>query len=107
MQVRCEYMGCGVDAAFAWALRDTAKFLRAIKYNWETDERGGETVQSSCGLCRASLRDDCAGQVLDDYSPYLLTSFLDELMASDNAEAYYDIMEGEAVELGYHTAYIE
>ena len=45
--------------------------------------------------------ESCTGQVPDDYSPYLYTAFMDELMASDNAEAYYDLM----AELGYHSDY--
>jgi len=46
-------------------------------------------------------------QVLPDYSNFLLTYFLDLMATSGNAEAYYDILEGESVELGYHTDYVE
>jgi len=87
-QVQCEWLGCGVESGVAWTLRNTAQFHRAIKYNWDTDDRGGE-------------------KVLADYSPYLLTYFLDEMMASGNQEAYYQLVEGESVELGYHTEYVE
>ena len=46
-------------------------------------------------------------QVLLDYSNFLFTYFLDLMAASGNAEAFYDILEGESVELGYHTDYVE
>lgn len=87
-QVKCEWLGCGEGSAVAWALKNTAEFLQAVKFTWDTPDRGGE-------------------KVLLDYSNFLFTYFLDLMAASGNAEAFYDILEGESVELGYHTDYVE
>ena len=69
-------------------MRDIARFLVTVKFNADESGRGGETV-------------------LKDYSPYIYSGFLDYMYAQGSPEFYYELKEGESVELGYHTEYIE
>jgi len=88
-QVTCEWLGCQQNSSVAWALKDNAQMLLAVKDGWDVPDRGCETV-------------------LDDYSGFLLTYFIDIMLdVPDGGESFYYLLQGESVELGYHTEYVE
>lgn len=72
----------------AWSLKDISKFLMTVKFSADDTLRGGE-------------------KVLDDYSSFIYTGFLDYMVDQGAPEYFYELKEGESVELGYHTEYIE
>ena len=72
----------------AWALRDISKFLVTVKFNADGSDRGLEYA-------------------LEDYSWSIYPNFIEYMRQQGAPEYFYKVKEGESVELGYHTEYVE
>lgn len=87
-QLTCRWLGCGSDSAVAWSLRDIARFLVTVKFTSGQRDRGLEYT-------------------LADYAFSIYTEFQEWMVAQGAPEYFYFVKEGESIELGYHTEYIE
>ena len=72
----------------AWSLRDIARFLVTVKFTSGQRDRGLEYT-------------------LADYASSIYTDFQEWMVAQGAPEYFYFVKEGESIELGYHTEYIE